>query len=61
VAGAPQQTTEVVNGVKLSISVYASIPFLLCCVLLFFYTLNKVMETRIEKDLSQRRAGPAAV
>ena len=61
VAGAAHQTAEVVNGVKLSISVYASIPFLLCCLLLFFYEINKSMETRIEKDLSQRRVGSATV
>ena len=60
VAGAAHQSAEVVNGVKLSMSVYASIPFLLCCVLLFFYSINKSMETRIEKELSLRRVGPVA-
>ena len=46
---------KVVQGVKLSISVYASIPFLICCVVLFFYEINKAMETRIETELAQRR------
>ena len=49
------QSPEVVQGVKLSISVYASIPFLICCVILFFYEINKQMETRIETELAQRR------
>ncbi|MFL6617923.1 MAG: MFS transporter, partial [Povalibacter sp.] len=61
VAGAAQQTAEVVNGVKLSISVYASIPFLLCCLLLFFYEINKEMESRIERDLGQRRVAGAEI
>jgi GPH family glycoside/pentoside/hexuronide:cation symporter len=52
----PQQAPEVVTGVKLAISVYASIPFFICCVLLFFYEINKAMESRIEADLSARRA-----
>lgn len=59
VAGAEQQTAQVVNGVKLSISVYASIPFLACCALLFFYEINKTVESRIEQDLGQRRGATA--
>lgn len=49
------QSPEVVRGVKLAISVYASIPFLICCVILFFYEINKAMESRIESELAQRR------
>jgi sugar (glycoside-pentoside-hexuronide) transporter len=55
VRDATVQSPDVVEGVKLSISVYASIPFLICCVVLFFYEINKQMETRIETDLAQRR------
>jgi sugar (glycoside-pentoside-hexuronide) transporter len=55
VRDATVQSPEVVQGVKLSISIYASIPFLICCVLLFFYEINKQMETRIETELAQRR------
>ncbi len=55
VPDAALQSSEVVQGVKLSISVYASIPFLICCVVLFFYEINKQMETRIETELAQRR------
>ena len=56
VRGAPEQAPAVIQGIKLAISVYASIPFLACCVLLFFYEINKSMETKIEQDLSGRRA-----
>jgi sugar (glycoside-pentoside-hexuronide) transporter len=55
VRDAAVQAPEVVEGVKLSISIYASIPFLICCVILFFYEINKQMETRIETELAQRR------
>jgi GPH family glycoside/pentoside/hexuronide:cation symporter len=55
VPDAATQSTGVVEGVKLSISIYASIPFLICCVILFFYEINKQMETRIETELAQRR------
>ncbi len=55
VRGAPEQAAAVVNGIKLAISLYAAIPFFLCCVLLFFYEINKAMETRIETELGARR------
>jgi sugar (glycoside-pentoside-hexuronide) transporter len=55
VPDAATQAPEVIQGVKLSISVYASIPFLICSVVLFFYEINKQMETRIETELAQRR------
>lgn len=59
VRDATVQSPDVVQGVKLSISVYASIPFLICCVVLFFYEINKQMETRIETELAQRRRATA--
>ncbi|HEU4591581.1 MAG TPA: MFS transporter [Steroidobacteraceae bacterium] len=55
VRDATVQSPDVVQGVKLSISIYASIPFLICCAVLFFYEINKQMETRIETELAQRR------
>lgn len=55
VRGAVEQPPEVVHGIKLAISVYASIPFLICCAVLFFYEINKAMESRIESELEQRR------
>ena len=55
VADAAMQTPAAVDGIRLAISVYASIPFLLCIALLFFYEIDKRTEVRIEQDLSARR------
>ena len=49
------QSSEAVLGTKLLVSVYPSIPFLIGVALLFFYEINKSMETQIELDLKQRR------
>ncbi len=58
--GAEVQTAEAVNGIKLTMSLFASIPFLMICGLLFLYEINKTLETRIEQDLSARRVGSTA-
>ncbi|HKK74633.1 MAG TPA: MFS transporter [Saprospiraceae bacterium] len=51
-----QQSPETINGIKLSVSVYAGLPFLLGIVLLFsFYQINKKMEVEIEQALLQKR------
>ena len=48
---------EYVEGIKLSVSVYAAIPFLLCVIaVLFLYSIDKSKETQIEKELMVRRA-----
>ena len=49
------QTDSAINGIKLLVSVFPSIPFLLGAALLFFYQINKRMEVQIESDLKQRR------
>jgi len=49
------QTESAINGIKLLVSVFPSIPFLLGAALLFFYQINKRMEVQIETDLKQRR------
>jgi glycoside/pentoside/hexuronide:cation symporter, GPH family len=49
------QAAGTVMGIKFSVSVYASIPFLIGAGSLFFYEINKKMETQIEKDLINRR------
>jgi Na+/melibiose symporter-like transporter len=55
-AGVSVQPPDAVQGIRLAVSVYASIPFLLCVALLFlFYQINKAMETRIEQELAARR------
>lgn len=55
-AGAPAQAAATVDGIRMSVSLYASLPFLACVVLLFFYEINKTMESRIERELGERRA-----
>lgn len=53
--GLTAQPAETVEGIKLIVSLYASIPFFIICVLMFFYPINKKMETEIETELSNRR------
>jgi Na+/melibiose symporter-like transporter len=53
------QLPGTVNGIRLAVSVYCSLPFLIGVVLLFLYEIGKPMETRIEEDLATRRAGQA--
>jgi len=50
------QMPDTVNGIKMSVSVYASIPFLLAVGCLFFYRISKQVEQQIEVDLTARRA-----
>jgi glycoside/pentoside/hexuronide:cation symporter, GPH family len=59
-AAATVQSPAVVHGIRLAISVYCSIPFLLGVALLFLYKIDKQMETRIEHELGMRRAQQAA-
>lgn len=55
-AQAVTQNPETINGIKLTVSLYCSIPFLIAVASLFFYEINKHMELRIESDLGARRA-----
>lgn len=55
VPNAPQQSELAVNGIKLLVSIFPAIPFLIGAGLLFFYKINKEMEVQIETDLKQRR------
>jgi len=50
------QPESAVHGIKLLVSVFPSIPFLIGAALLFFYEINKKKEVQIEADLKQRRA-----
>ncbi|MBL0269823.1 MAG: MFS transporter [Chitinophagaceae bacterium] len=50
------QPDSAINGIKMLVSVFPSIPFLIGVALLFFYPINKKMETTIESDLKARRA-----
>lgn len=49
------QVESAIQGTKLLVSVFPSIPFLVGAGLLFFYEINKKMETTIEGDLKARR------
>jgi Na+/melibiose symporter-like transporter len=49
------QPESVSHGAKMLISVYASIPFLISVVLLFFYEINKKTENMLETELAERR------
>lgn len=50
------QSESAINGIKLLVSIFPAIPFLIGIVLLFFYEINKKMEVQIESDLKNRRA-----
>jgi glycoside/pentoside/hexuronide:cation symporter, GPH family len=55
VAEAASESPEVVNGIRLTVSVLCSVPFLLAVGLLFLYDIDKSMERRIERELGERR------
>ena len=50
------QSPEVINGIKLLISVFPTITFMLGFTCLFFYAIDKKKEVQIEKELSKRRS-----
>jgi GPH family glycoside/pentoside/hexuronide:cation symporter len=49
------QSPQAIQGVKMLVSVYPSIPFLIGAALLFLYVINRKMEVQIESDLKQKR------
>ena len=49
------QPGTAINGIKMLVSIYPAIPFLLAVGLLFFYEINKSKEIQIENDLKARR------
>jgi Na+/melibiose symporter-like transporter len=49
------QQDSAINGIKLLVSIYPAIPFLIGVGLLFFYEINKKMELDIESELKERR------
>lgn len=52
------QSASAIQGAKLLVSIFPSIPFFIGVGLLFFYEINKRMEVQIESDLKQRRKNP---
>jgi Na+/melibiose symporter-like transporter len=55
-AAAATQAPRVVDGIRLAVSVYAGIPFLLAVASLAFYEIRKATERTIEHELGLRRA-----
>lgn len=49
------QTPEVINGIKLMMSVFPTITFMIGFGCLFFYAIDKRTEVQLEKELSERR------
>ena len=54
-ASLPAQGAETIEGIKASVSIYASIPLFVAAGSLFFYVIGKRMETTIEAELNGRR------
>lgn len=50
------QSVSAINGIKMLVSIYPAVPFLLSVALLFFYEINKSKEVQIESELKQRRS-----
>jgi len=55
VPNALTQTATAINGIKLLVSIFPAMPFLIGAALLFFYKIDKKMEVQIESDLKERR------
>ncbi|WNH13839.1 MFS transporter [Thalassobellus suaedae] len=55
IPNAVSQAESAIHGTKMLISIFPAIPFLLGCILLFFYEINKNMEEQLESDLKERR------
>jgi len=56
IADAVNQTANTVSGIKMSVSIYPCLLFVLGVVLLAGYSINKKMELTIEHDLKAKRA-----
>jgi Na+/melibiose symporter-like transporter len=50
------QSPETIHGIQLSVSLYASAPFLLGVACICLYEINKHKETQIEQEMNERRA-----
>ena len=55
VAEQAEQTANAVSGIKMSVSVYPGIFFIIGAAILIGYKINKDMEIQIENDLKERR------
>lgn len=59
-AGLAEQPDAVVEGIRMTVSIYCSIPFLVAVALLCVYEIDKRAETRIEQELQLRRRSAGA-
>jgi len=55
VAEATHQTDSTINGIRMSVSIYPGLIFIIGAALLFGYKLDKKMELKIESDLKEKR------
>jgi len=55
IAGLSEQKATAMSGIKLSVSLYPGIIFIIAVVILFSYPINKKLELIIESVLSERR------
>jgi glycoside/pentoside/hexuronide:cation symporter, GPH family len=55
VAEQAEQTASAVSGIKMSVSIYPGLIFILGAAMLFWYEIDKKMELKIEADLKERR------
>lgn len=54
-AGLQEQGAKAILGIRMSVSIYTGILFLLCALILMFYKIDKKMELKIQTDLTDRR------
>ena len=54
-ANLASQAPETIQGIKFAVSFFAATPFLIACICLSFYEINKAMEVKIETDLRNSR------
>jgi GPH family glycoside/pentoside/hexuronide:cation symporter len=50
-----EQTPHALTGIRLSSSIYPTIALCIVIIILFFYTITKSMELKIQDDLAERR------
>ena len=55
VAEQVNQTVEAVSGIKMAVSVYPGVIFILGAILVMGYEIDKAMELKLERELKERR------
>src|ERR1700712_3802305 len=55
VPGAAQQTSSTITGIRMSVSIYPGLIFIIGAALLCWYRINKQLELQIERDLKEKR------